>query len=68
MKEEVIKSLKEKEIFEIYTEERYDQVVAVMQYGCKASPTLKAFLSISPDFRVDWIVDHMVRLVAAGKI
>ena len=68
MKAEVKQELKEKGRINIFTEARYKQMVELMKYGMSKDHMLKSYLSISPDFKVSYIVDHMIKFTDLGKI
>ena len=61
MKVEVKKQLKEKGFPNLFTDQRYDNVKNIMSYAISVDKMLKSYLSISPDFKVDFICDHMIK-------
>ena len=68
MKNEVKQELKEKGRADIFTEERFAICKEVMKIGMSKDNILKAYLNISPDFKVDFIVDNMIKFVDLGKM
>lgn len=68
MKVEVKQQLKEQNYLHLFTEIRYKQVVELMKYAMAKDATLKKYLQISPDFKVNFICDHMIKLVSSGDI
>ena len=61
MKTEVKSQLKENWQGHFYTDERYLKVVEVMKLAMSKDDNLKSYLSISPDFKVNFICDHIVK-------
>lgn len=68
MKNEVKQELKEKGRGDIFTEDRYLAMVSFLRIARTGKSTLKSYLDISPDFRVTFIVDHMIKFVDLGRI
>ena len=68
MKLETIEILKKKGKFDLYTEERYDLVKSVMNYGMTKDAWLKNYLSLDPLNKAQWCADHLVKFVEGGHI
>jgi len=68
MKTTVKQILKEYGKLDLFTNERYDKVKEVMRYGCTKDKALKAYLSIDPYNKAQFIADHIVNLVFKGAI
>ena len=68
MKLETIEILKKKGKFDLYTEEKYDLVKSVMNYGMTKDAWLKNYLSLDPLNKAQWCADQLVSLVEKGAI
>jgi len=68
MKPDVKRELKEKGRQDIFTEERYTTIVSLMKYTMKTQLKMKLFLEISPEIRVSFVADHMIKFTDLGKI
>lgn len=68
MEREVKEQLKEMGKYDLFTKSRYLRVKEVMSYATSQDSQLKKYLSISPDFKVNFICDHIVKYVNEGKI
>jgi hypothetical protein len=68
MKNEVKTQLKENWQGHFYTDERYKKVVDVMKLAMGKDDVLKKYLSISPDFKVNFICDHIVKYAQLNLI
>jgi len=61
MKSEVQQQLKEKGYSTLFTEKRYKLIKELMAHAVSKDRMLKSYLAISPDFKVDFICDHMIK-------
>jgi len=61
MKQDVKRMLKERGYPNLFSEARYMMIKELMAEACSLDKQLKGYLSISPDFKVDFIVDHMIK-------
>lgn len=61
MKKEVKLQLKEKGLLHLFTDERYNEIKLLMSYAMSKDKMLKEYLSISPDFKVNFISDHIIK-------
>lgn len=68
MKKEVKAQLKENWQGHFYTDERYVKVVEVMKLAMVKDDVLKKYLSISTDFKVNFICDHIVKYAQLNLI
>jgi len=68
MKAEVKQELKDKGRPEVFTELRYKQIVELMKYSMAKNHIMKTFLNISPDLKVSYIADHIIKFTDLGKI
>ena len=68
MKNEVKAQLKENWQGHFYTDARYKKVVELMKLAMGEDDTLKKYLSISPDFKVNFICDHIVKYAQLNLI
>lgn len=68
MKEETKNLLKEKGKLDLFTEDRYEQVKAVMKHGMTKDPWLKNYLSLDPINKAEWCADHLIKFIEAGNI
>lgn len=68
MKEETKKILKEKGKYDLFTDERFEQVKAVMKHGMTKDAWLKNYLSLDPLNKFEWCADHLIKLVEMGAI
>lgn len=68
MKAETKKILKEKNKFNLYTDERFEQVKDVMKYGMTKDAWLKNYLSLDPLNKAQWCADHLIKFVESGNI
>jgi hypothetical protein len=68
MKIDTQKILKAQGKLDIFTEERYLTVKAVMEHGMTKDAWMKSYLSLDPYNKSQWIADQMVFLVKNGHI
>lgn len=68
MKAEIKKILKEQGKLALYTDERFEQVKAVMKHGITKDAWLKNYLSLDPLNKAKLCADHLVKLVEGGYI
>jgi len=68
MKAETKKILKEQRKLGLFTEDRFEQVYAVMKHGMTKDVLLKNYLSLDPLNKAQWCADHLVKLVEGGHL
>lgn len=68
MKEETKKALILKGKIDLFTDDRFDQVKAVMNHGMTKDAWLKNYLSLDPLNKAEWCADHLIKFVEAGHI
>ena len=68
MKIEVKKILKEKGKLDLFSEERYNIVKSLMNYGMTKDAWLKNYLSLDPLNKAEWCADRLIFLVERQKI
>jgi hypothetical protein len=66
MKRETKKILKEQGKLDLFTEDRFKEIKAVMKYGMTKNVWLKTYLSLDPLNKSQWCADHLVKLVENG--
>lgn len=61
MKTEVKQQLKEKGHLNLFNGTRYLMIKELMAHAVSKDKMLKSYLAISPNFKVDFICDHMIK-------
>jgi hypothetical protein len=67
-KKETKKILKEHGKLYLFTEDRFEQVKAVMKHGMTKDAWLKKYLSLDPLNKAQWCADHLVKFVEGGHL
>jgi len=62
MKKEVIKELKDKSQLDLFTNERYELVKKTMMYGMKKDLSLRVYLSLDVQNKIEWIAQQLTTL------
>lgn len=60
MKKEVLRILKEKGKVDLFTEDRFDEIKALMRLGMAKNQWLKMYLSLDPLNKAQWCADHLI--------
>ena len=68
MKAETKKILKEQGKLGLFTEDRFEQVKAVMKHGMNKDAWLKNYLSLDPLNKAQWCADCLVKFVEGGHL
>ena len=68
MKVETKKILKEQGKLDLFTEDRFEQVKAVMKHGMTKDAWLKNYLSLDPLNKAQWCADHIVKFIEGGYL
>ena len=68
IKIETQKILKNQGKLDLFTNERYNQVKAVMKHGMTKDAWLNNYLSLDPLNKAQWCADHLVKFVEGGHI
>ena len=68
MKREVIKILKEKGRADIFTDDRFNKVKAVMRIAVTKDMWLKMYLSLDPLNKAQWVADHLILFIDKGSM
>lgn len=66
MKQEVKRMLKERNMYEIYSEEKYLKVKEFMKRVCEKDEWLKHYLSLDPLNKAEWVCHHIVEFHNRG--
>jgi hypothetical protein len=68
MKAETKKILKKQGKLDLFTEDRFEQVKAVMKYGMTKDAWLKNYLSLDKLNKAQWCANHLVKFVEGGHL
>lgn len=68
MKLDTKKILIEKGKIDLFTEDRFEQVKAVMKHGMTKDIWLNNYLSLDPLNKAQWCADHIISFVEEGHI
>lgn len=68
MKIDTKKILKEQGKLDLFTEERFEQVKAVMKHGMTKDAWLNNYLRLDPLNKAQWCADHLVKFVEGGHL
>ena len=68
MKSETKKILQERGKIDLFTEDRFLQVKAVMEHGMTKDAWLKNYLSLDPLNKAQWCADHLINFVEKGHL
>lgn len=62
------KILEDQGKLELFTDDRFEQVKAVMEYGMSKDLWLKNYMSLDPINKAKWCADHLVKLAEGGHV
>lgn len=68
MKLETKKILKQQDKLNMFTDDRFKLVKAIMKHGMTKDVWLKNYLSLDPLNKAKWCADHLIKLVDGGHI